>query len=309
MLAKALHTPAREDANGRNCMANICAFKILPKNETAAAVGHQAGFLITTSMRGIFPELDTRVTPANPTHGIGIEVTKIVDGYTIGTHRARYQFQTWGGTRDPEYRLTNGLTDLINAALPGDMLVIYPERGNSRRMAVEVVRQNSPAFEYLMAMAQGTRSGIATVPDEVIMHRYRRMQEAVAEMEDALHNMPFGRGHNQPPELVEENPLDELDRQALEQAIDQLGRIEARLEEKTPALEAAQETTSGILRKLASAMANSIGNGFDEFMKSFGKTLGPIAAVGVPVYVTTLHEKVNKVISTMETWLAALNLF
>ena len=293
-------------------MENICAFKIIPKNESALAIGHQSGFYITKPMRGVFPTLDIRTTAARPTVDTTLTVTKVIDGHIVGKGPVRFQAQTWGGTRGPEFRITNGLADLIGAALPGDMLVIFPERGNPRRMAIEVIRRGTVEFESIHAAARGVNSGLTTVPDLVIEGRHRRMQEAVAEMEQALQDMPFDRGHNQPPELVEENPLNGEDQDRLQDIIDTLSSIEDRLEEKPPIVAAAQATTSGIFRKLVEGMAKSTGKGFEEFMKSFGKDLGKrtsqMITFGIPVYLASISEAMQKVMTTLDTWLASLNL-
>jgi putative restriction endonuclease len=88
-------------------------FKRLAHNDTGRATGHQAGLVIPKALRQFFPALDEgKTSRETPTVDRRILVEMFIGLRHVGKGRARYQFQTWGGERSAEARLTDNLTPI-----------------------------------------------------------------------------------------------------------------------------------------------------------------------------------------------------
>lgn len=134
-------------------------FKKLAHNDTGQAVGHQAGVVIPAEMDSYFPQLVQAVSAANPAPGVDI-IADLFDGNQyLEQVDTRYQYQTWGGTRSPERRITGNLTPLRNLAHRDDVLLI--ERGvtDPRRYRLTLARQGTPAFTALSQSIGNRRWG------------------------------------------------------------------------------------------------------------------------------------------------------
>src|SRR2546423_108058 len=99
-------------------------FKRLARNDTAEARGHQAGMVLPKDLREFFPALDERrISTRQPTLDRYIRVEMFSGVKQIATGAVRYQFQTWGGTRSPESRITDGFAPIHRRARGGDILL------------------------------------------------------------------------------------------------------------------------------------------------------------------------------------------
>lgn len=134
-------------------------FKILAPNDTGNAPGHQGGIVIPRDLDPYFPQLSRQVTPAKPTVDQFV-VAHLFDGpQYLDTVETRYQFQTWGGTRSPERRLTGNLGPIRNLAVGGDILLI--ERGvvDETVYRLTLVRNGTNQFHNFAAAIQPRRWG------------------------------------------------------------------------------------------------------------------------------------------------------
>lgn len=134
-------------------------FKVLSHNDTGQAAGHQAGFVIPKQLEDYFPQISQNVTALAPAPSVEITAS-LFDGSTyIEDVTARYQYQTWGGTRSPERRLTNNLSNLRNLAQRDDILLI--ERGliDQSHYRLTLVRRNTPTYASLQSTLGGRRWG------------------------------------------------------------------------------------------------------------------------------------------------------
>lgn len=137
-------------------------FKILAQNDTGAAAGHQAGIVIPKELRQFFPELNPVNTSATaPTVDNRIVVELWHQTRHLATVDARYQFQTWGGTRRPESRITDNLGPLRNLARGGDLLIM-------QRHAIELTR-------YRVVLI---KQEVATDFSQTITHRWGLLGES-----------------------------------------------------------------------------------------------------------------------------------
>src|SRR5580704_14499999 len=99
-------------------------FKKLASNDTGAAPGHQGGVLIPKDLDKYFPQLFTHVTQLSPTVDEYITAALFIGNSLQQIVQSRYQYQTWGGTRRPERRLTSNLGAIRHVANAGDYLLI-----------------------------------------------------------------------------------------------------------------------------------------------------------------------------------------
>lgn len=104
---------------------DVPIYKRLARNDTGEGSGHQAGIVIPADLISYFPTL---ADPGSwPTSDHTVRAI-LVDPHGAQTLvETRYQYQTWGGTRSPEYRLTANLGFVRDKAKAGDFIQI--ERG------------------------------------------------------------------------------------------------------------------------------------------------------------------------------------
>lgn len=135
-------------------------FKVLANNDTGATSGHQGGIVIPKDLRPFFPGLSDVTSSWNPTTDQRIEADLFVENRFITSVSTRYQYQTWGGTRTPESRLTDQLSSLRNLAHGEDILIF--QRGIDRldRYRLTLVRQSSDEYGLLQSLVAGKRWGI-----------------------------------------------------------------------------------------------------------------------------------------------------
>jgi putative restriction endonuclease len=119
-------------------------FKVLAPNDTGASSGHQAGIVIPKPLRQFFPELNPSDTgPKDPTVDNRILAELWVGEKHIATVDTRYQFQTWGGTRKPESRLTDNLGQLRNVAKGSDLLILQRHAIDLGRYRLMLVKKDN----------------------------------------------------------------------------------------------------------------------------------------------------------------------
>lgn len=99
-------------------------FKLLAKNDTGSAKGHQGGMVIPARLAPWFPQLDDPSLTASSTAQQNIQAELAVGDKVVALVEARYQLQTWGGTRSPERRLTRNLGAILRTADAGDIVLV-----------------------------------------------------------------------------------------------------------------------------------------------------------------------------------------
>jgi putative restriction endonuclease len=135
-------------------------FKRLAHNDTGQAVGHVAGIVIPQALRRFFPTLDANLINAQaPTVDRHLIAAMLIPGRQLATDTVRYQFQTWGGTRRPESRLTENLGPIRDIAHADDILLMQRSRDLLTSYRLLLVRQQDEAFQRLNALTAGRRCG------------------------------------------------------------------------------------------------------------------------------------------------------
>jgi len=135
-------------------------FKRLAHNDTGQASGHQGGIVVPKDLRGYFPALDEGLASAiAPTVDRYIIAEMFVPGQQVGSDMVRYQFQTWGGTRSAESRLTDNLGPIRNKADEGDLFIMQRSRDRLDSYRMVLVRQTDAAFAQIDELTQSRRWG------------------------------------------------------------------------------------------------------------------------------------------------------
>lgn len=135
-------------------------FKRLAHNDTGQATGHQGGVVIPMDLRVYFPALDEGLANAvAPTVDRHLIAEMYIPGQQVGNDVVRYQFQTWGGTRSAESRLTDNLGPIRNLAHAGDLFIMQRSRDRVDCFRLLLVRQTDAAFGGFDALTQGGRWG------------------------------------------------------------------------------------------------------------------------------------------------------
>lgn len=140
-------------------------FKRLSSNDTGAAPGHQGGIVVPKDLEDYFPPLANTTSAQTPTVDCQIDVLLAIGGDLLGHVDSRYQYQTWGGTRSPERRLTSNLGAIRNQAHAGDYLFVEREVDDFRRMKLTLIRQGTPEYEAFRSVI-GNRKWGPVNPDQ-----------------------------------------------------------------------------------------------------------------------------------------------
>lgn len=112
-----------------------------------------------------FPQLSGAVTAISPTVDKHIRAALFVGNLQVGMEKTRYQYQTWGGARPPERRLTGNLGALRNVAFANDFLIIERSLSDPDFYRLTLHRAGTPAFALLVAKAGARRWGPVDISD------------------------------------------------------------------------------------------------------------------------------------------------
>ena len=136
-------------------------FKRLAHNDSGAAKGHQAGLAFPKDLREFLPALaEEHTEEESPTVDRQLDVDLYVGTQWITESSVRYQFQTWGGTRSPESRLTNGMLLLRALAVENDVLVMQRRIDTLEEYRFSLVKQGTPEYADLLGFVGDRRWGL-----------------------------------------------------------------------------------------------------------------------------------------------------
>lgn len=135
-------------------------FKRLAHNDTGDAAGHQSGMVLPKDLRQFLPTLDESVTShIAPTIERYLRIEMFVGTQHLTNGMVRYQFQTWGGTRQPESRITDGLRPLRDLAHEGDLMLFQRRADALDKFRLILVNQDTPEFTEIRQWVHGRRWG------------------------------------------------------------------------------------------------------------------------------------------------------
>lgn len=148
-------------------------FKKLSRNDTGNSPGHQGGMVIPKDLRKYFPGLSLETTVDVPT----VDDRLIADLYFadqfISQVNTRYQYQTWGGTRSPESRLTESLGSIRNHARGDDYILIQRNLYDLEYYRLFLVNRGSQYYQEINNLAGVARWGVLgdTAPMSNVQYR------------------------------------------------------------------------------------------------------------------------------------------
>ncbi len=133
-------------------------FKRLSHNDSGAAKGKQAGFVIPKPFRYFFPPLPDP-TDAEPAPHRPLDAILILDDGLPSNVTTSWQYQSWQNTRKPESRLTSRLDAIRKDTTKGDLLLI--ERGvlDTLQYRLTVLRKGTPLFTAVNLLTKGMDVG------------------------------------------------------------------------------------------------------------------------------------------------------
>lgn len=133
-------------------------FKRLSHNDSGAAAGNQAGFLVPKRFRYFFPPLPDP-TDAEPAPHRPLDAILILDNNAPVSVTTSWQYQSWKNTRKPESRLTGQLEAIRKPSAEGDLLLI--ERGliDPLQYRLTVLRKGTPLFAAADPLTGGKSAG------------------------------------------------------------------------------------------------------------------------------------------------------
>jgi putative restriction endonuclease len=135
-------------------------FKRLAHNDTGQAVGHQGGIVVPKELREFFPMLDeTQTSSTTPATDRTLRAELYIGAKHLTIAPVRYQFQTWGGTRSAESRITDNLGPVRSSAQEGDLLLFQRRADAFDRFRLILVKKTSPEFREVDAWTEGRKWG------------------------------------------------------------------------------------------------------------------------------------------------------
>lgn len=136
-------------------------FKQLANNDTGQAKGHQGGIVVPKDLDPFFPQLSGKISAENPTIDENIRAILVVGGKEVATVETRYQFQSWGGARTPERRITGNLGPLRDKAFEDDILLIERNLTDRSLYRMTLLKKGTAKHKAILATSSGKRWGVA----------------------------------------------------------------------------------------------------------------------------------------------------
>ena len=152
-------------------------FKRLAHNDTGQSSGHQAGIVIPKDLDRYFPDLRSKIGETGATADENIRAALFVGKKLPEVVSTRYQYQTWGGTRSPERRITGNLSAFRSEASAGDFVLIERSLSDPNFFRMRLIRSSDPEFAHVNASANGRKCG-PSIADEKPMPE-RTVQDAL----------------------------------------------------------------------------------------------------------------------------------
>jgi putative restriction endonuclease len=141
-------------------MFDTPVYKLLAANDTGGARGHQAGIVIPADIEDFFPDVVGTISVDTPTVDVPVEAELVVDNRSVARVETRYQYQTWGGTRSPERRLTGSLGALRNVANADDMVLFSRDPEKPELIVIRLLRKGGEEYNEIVSANPDRRWGI-----------------------------------------------------------------------------------------------------------------------------------------------------
>lgn len=133
-------------------------FKVLRKNDTGKAASNQGGPVIPKELQAYLPEIERPAGVHSP--GIEIDAILVIDSTEVDRVKARYQIQTWGGTRPSgEFRITR-IPAIHKVSAEGDIFVVERGLQNRNLLRLTLLKQGTEQFEEVHTNTGERESGL-----------------------------------------------------------------------------------------------------------------------------------------------------
>jgi len=135
-------------------------YKRLSKNDTAEAPGHQSGIVFPKDLREYLPSLDVALTlEALPTVDRQLYAELFLGSVKIHAGLVRYQYQTWGGKRTPESRITD-FSPLWKLSSEDDIMIFQRSIDSIDKYRIILITQYSKEYDIVDALIGEKRWGV-----------------------------------------------------------------------------------------------------------------------------------------------------
>jgi putative restriction endonuclease len=136
-------------------------FKQLSHNDSGEAVGHQGGIVIPKDLDPYFPQLLGKISATNPTIDENILAVLVVGSKQVALVDTRYQYQSWGGARPPERRITSNLGPLRDKSAADDIILIERNLVDRSLYRLTLIKKGTDKHKAVLRASSGRRWGIA----------------------------------------------------------------------------------------------------------------------------------------------------
>jgi putative restriction endonuclease len=124
---------------------------------------------VPKDLRPFFPDLDEGMTSsAAPTTDRYLKVELFSGTILLGEVSTRYQFQTWGGKRPAESRLTDNLVSLRRLAVGEDVLILQRRLDHLDRFRIILIKRRWPDFVAIEKLLGGRRWGALDIAHQPV---------------------------------------------------------------------------------------------------------------------------------------------
>lgn len=136
-------------------------YKLLARNDTAQAAGHQGGMVFPNDLRRYLPALESSaVSAASPTVDRLLRTEMYVGIVFVGCRTVRYQLQTWGGRRTAESRLTDGMQPIYSRSAQDDLLLFQRHKDSLDFFRLILVKHSTPEYNEFISGMDDDRWGV-----------------------------------------------------------------------------------------------------------------------------------------------------
>jgi putative restriction endonuclease len=135
-------------------------------------------------LRRFFPGLLGRTSASTPTLDRRIWASLYDGTVFLGHVDTRYQYQSWGGERSAESRLTDNLSGLRKLATADDILVFQRSLIDLHVFRLTLIRQGSADFAVINSQAGRSRWGVLGKDAPMAENDYDDAQREQSERED-----------------------------------------------------------------------------------------------------------------------------
>ncbi|WP_187147878.1 HNH endonuclease [Halorhodospira halophila] len=122
-----------------------------------------------------------------------------VNGQRVGTAKARYQYQTWGGKRSPERRLTDNLGPLRNKAKKDDILLFTKDLDDDGYIQLHLIERGTPEYDAINTKIGSSRCGCLDLDNPPV--ESDEIEEAEKYLDRQVAETPFAFDENR--EIIE----------------------------------------------------------------------------------------------------------